>query len=83
MHFNLRHRRQRDGEDFDNFAEELSRLATKAYPELAAKTRLEIVCDQFIEGLHDEYIQEQLLQEAPKDVEVASKTRIVESAWRF
>ena len=73
LHFNLRRRRQKDGEDFDNFAEELSRLATKAYPELAAKTRLEVVRDQFIEGLRDEYIQERLLQEAPEDVKAALK----------
>ena len=73
LRFNLRCRRQKDGEDFDNFAEEFSRLATKAYPELAAKTRLEVVRDQFIEGLRDEYIQERLLQEAPKDVKAALK----------
>ena len=73
LRFNLRRRRQKDGEDFDNFAEELSRLATKAYPELAAKTRLKVVRDQFIEGLRDEYIQERLLQEAPEDVKAALK----------
>ena len=73
LYFNLRRRRQKDGKDFDNFAEELSRLATKAYPELAVKTRLKVVRDQFIEGLRDEYIQERLLQEAPKDVNAALK----------
>jgi hypothetical protein len=69
LHFNVRHCQQKDGEDFDNFVEKFSRLATKAYPE----TRLEVVRDQFIEGLRDEYIQEWLLQEAPKNVNAALK----------
>ena len=71
LRFNLRRRRQKDGETFDNFAEELSRLAIKAYPELVAKTRQEVTRDQFIEGLRDEYIQERLLQVAPKDIDAA------------
>ena len=71
--FNLRRCRQKDGETFDNYANELSRLAVKAYPDLIAKTRQEVVRDQFIEGLQDDYIQERLLQEAPEYVEEALK----------
>ena len=35
--------------------------------------RQEIVRDQFIEGLHDEHIQERLLQEAPETMDNALK----------
>ena len=64
LHFNLWCRRQQDGEDFDNFAEELSWLAIKAYPELAAKTRLEVIHDRFIKGLRDEYSGTSLIHTA-------------------
>ena len=73
LRFHLRRCRQKDGETFDAYAEALKRQAIKAFPDLAEKARLEVIRDQFIEGLHDECIQERLLQEAPETMEKALK----------
>ena len=73
LRFHLRRRRQKEAESFDTFAEELSRQAAKAFPDLTDAARLEVVRDQFIERIRNEYIQERLLQEAPEIMEKVAK----------
>ena len=50
-----------------------ARQAVKAFPDLTEKVLQEVVRDQFIEGLFDEWVQERLLHEAPETMQDALK----------
>ena len=69
LHFRLRCRIQQ-GESFDDFAGALTKQGNRA---LAPKAHSEIIRDQFIEGIRDNYIQERLLQDGPDTLEEALK----------
>ena len=59
-------RRQQETEDAEEFGNALVELANKAYKQKSKDLRQELIRDQFIQGLRDDYIQERLLQEHPE-----------------
>ena len=70
-HVEFRNRRQREKEDAGLFAQELDTLAVRAYPRTSARMREELVLQQFIDGLRDTEVHDQVLGSAPKSIKTA------------
>ena len=65
LHYTFVQRRQQETEDVEEFGNVLVELANKAYKDKCKELRQELIRDQFIQGLKENYIQERLLQEQP------------------
>lgn len=83
LRYNFVQRRQQDTEDVSGFGYALVELADKAYKGKPKELRQELIRDQFIQGVKDDYIQEKLLQESPRSyADALSMARTLESARR-
>ncbi len=71
LRFQLGQRVQQASETLDEFADAVLDLASRAYPELDAGVRMQLARDRFIAGVRADYIQEGLLQKAPKTLDDA------------
>ena len=69
--YQLQSRRQKLGEPLSEFAGELRLMVDKAYPAWVPKQRLEIVRNQFIQGVESASIQLVLIREKPETLEAA------------
>ena len=64
-------RQQQPLETFEEFCDALIHLANRAYPDLDVDVRMNLVRDRFIAGVNAEYIQDRLLEMAPKSLDSA------------
>ena len=69
--FRLQSRRQKSGKTLAEFAEELRMLADRAYTDWKVEQRMEMVKNQFVQGVRSSSIQLALMKEKPKSLETA------------
>ena len=62
---------QRQQQPSDEFCDALIHLANRAYPDLDVDVRTNLVRDRFIAGVKAEFIQDRLLEMAPKSLDSA------------
>ena len=84
--YSLQCRSQKPGESLVDFAGALRVLADKAYPNWVPKQRLEVVRNQFIQGVSSPSVQLHLMREMPatpdKALQLALQLESVESAQK-
>ena len=71
LRFQLGQRQQQPSETLDEICDALIHLANRAYPDLDVDVRMNLVRDRFIAGVKAEYIQDRLLEMAPKSLDSA------------
>ena len=71
LRFQFGQRCQKPSESFDDFVDAIVDLVNRAYPEMEAGTRMNLVRDRFIAGVRTDFIQERLLQLAPNSLDEA------------
>ena len=69
--FRLQSHRQKSGETMAEFAGELRMLADRAYPDWKVEQRMEMVKNQFVQGVRSSSTQLALMKEKPKSLETA------------
>ena len=69
--FRLQSRRQKSGETLAEFAGELRMLADRVYPDWKVEQRMEMVKNQFVQGVRSSSTQLALMKEKPKSLETA------------
>ena len=73
LRFQFGQRCQKPSESFDEFVDAIVDLVNRAYPEMEAGTRMNLVRDRFIAGVRADFIQERLLQQAPVSLDEARR----------
>ena len=73
LRFQFGQRCQKPSESFDEFVDAIVDLVNRAYPEMEAGTRMNLVRDRFIAGMRADFIQERLLQQAPVSLDEARR----------
>lgn len=69
----LRTRSQTKGETYEALADDVEKLAKKAYPQAEEPTRCRLATDAFVNAIADDKIREKLRDRAPKTIEEALK----------
>ena len=73
LRFQFGQRCQKPSESFDEFVDAIVDLVNRAYPEMEAGTRMNLVRDRLIAGVRADFIQERLLQQAPVSLDEARR----------